>query len=129
MELQDVSRQQGQCHLLRVHSGGSSCSEKKLLPASTPYSNQTASQITTAGSLGNWLGVGIGPHPGHLRVILWPVNKPFSCLSICHFYDTAQIKALFHVLVLRVLAACDCTGRCHHLCLKDEETGLGGLGF
>ena len=104
------------------------CLQTPLLPA---HANRTASQITTAGSLGNWLGVGIGPHPGHLRVILWPVNKPVSCLSTCHFYDTAQAKALFHVLAPRVLAAHDCTtraGRHHHLCLKDEETGLGGAG-
>lgn len=74
--------------------------------------------------------VGIGPHPGHLSVILWPVNKPVSCLSTC-FYDTAQAKALFHVLAPRVLAAPQPpprAGRHHHLCLKDEETGRGGAG-
>ena len=104
------------------------CLQTPVLPA---HANRTASQIMTAGSLGNWLEVGIGPHPGHLSVILWPVNKPVSCLSTCHFYDTAQAKALFHMLAPRVLAAHDCTTRAsrhHHLCLKDEETGRGGAG-
>lgn len=107
--------------------------EKELLPSNTPspfspaYANQTANQTTTTSSLGNRLEVGIGPDTGHVRVILWPwpVNKPVSCLSTCHFYDTAQRKALPHVLAHQVSAAHDCmarAGRHHHLCLKDEET-------
>lgn len=128
MELPDVNCGQGQCSPLGAWPGGSSCfGEGTSAFQQFPFSLSPAhaGQITTASSLGHRLGVGHGPNPGPLRVILWPwtVNKPVSSLSTCNSYDTAQHKVLAYVLAHE--AAHDCmarAGRCHCLCLRDEDT-------